>query len=131
MSQLEPWAPSDWKRMNLKEPKRTAERPLGRSAVQNGLFTNAELGDDGTVSFDIRIHQVVQQTTTLSNQFEQTATGGVVFRMCLQMLRQFVDTRGEDGNLHFCRTSVRGGLPELLNEFSFSFFRDHVRTSLD
>lgn len=95
------------------------------------LFTDTKFRNDGTIAFDIATHQVIQKPTALTDQLEETTTCRVILWMTLEVIGQFVDTSGKDCDLDFRSTCIRTVLSKLLYEFSFTFFRYHVRTSLD
>lgn len=70
------------------------------------LLTDAELFDEGTITLDVFSLQVVQHTTTLTNEGGQCALGTEVLAVLLEVLGQVVDTEGEEGDLALCRTGV-------------------------
>ena len=95
------------------------------------LFTDTQLRDDGPIPFDICVHQVIQEPAALANQLEETATRRMILWMILEVVSQLIDSSGEDGNLDFRSSCVRTILSKLLDDLFFTFFRYHVRTSLD
>lgn len=64
---------------------------LYRCVRISGLFTDAEFFDDGTITFDIDLHQVVEQTTTLTYEHLQCARSIEVFLVLLHVLGQMTD----------------------------------------
>ena len=76
------------------------------AAFSKILLTDAQLGDDSTVTVDILLCQVVQQVAALTDHHQQAAAGVVVVLVYTQVLGQLVDAGGEDGDLDFGRTGV-------------------------
>ena len=52
--------------------------------------------------------EVVEQSPTLAYELQQPATGMVILRMDLEVLRQVHDPIGQERNLHLGRTRVGG-----------------------
>ena len=55
------------------------------------LLTDAQLGDDGTITVDVLTGQVVQQVAALTDHHQQTTAGVVVMLVHAQVISQFVD----------------------------------------
>ena len=72
----------------------------------SGLLPDAEFFDDGTITFDIDLHQVVKQTTTLPYEHLQCARSVEVFLVLLHVLRQMTDAVREQRDLTFRRSGV-------------------------
>ena len=83
------------------------------------LLTNAELFDEGTIALDVFSLQVVQHTTTLTNEGGQCALGTEVLAVLLEVLGQVVDTESKEGDLALCATGVLGVFAVLSKELSF------------
>ena len=64
------------------------------------LLTDAKLGDDSTITLDVILGHIVQQTTALTDHLEQAHTGVVVLLVHLQVLGELIDPLGEDSDLH-------------------------------
>src|SRR5437868_967264 len=64
------------------------------------LVTQTEVVDELAIAFEIVLTQVFQQTTTLADHHQQTATAMVILGMCAKVVCQFVDARGKECNLH-------------------------------
>ena len=86
------------------------------------LFTQTELFDDGTISFDILLCQVSQQILSVANHLEQTALRMEILRILLHVLGQHVDAVGENSDLHFGRTGVVFASSVLGNDLLLEFF---------
>ena len=91
-----------------------------RSTRERGLHlaTDTEFLDDSTVTLDVDLLEVVEHTTTLTDDHLQSALGAVVLLVLLQVPRQVGDAEGEEGDLAFRATRVRGGLTILFEELS-------------
>ena len=70
------------------------------------LLADTEASDDGTVALDVGFDEIIEQTLSLTDHFEQTASGMVVVLVGLQVLGEVVDSLGENGDLHLGRTCV-------------------------
>src|SRR5690606_30796531 len=66
-----------------------------RSAAQT------EPADQCLVAFGVRALEVVEQLATAADHLKQAATRVVVFRVGLEVPREFDDARGEQRNLDF------------------------------
>ena len=55
------------------------------------LLTQTQLGDEGTITLDVLLGQIVQQTTALTDHHLHTTTAVEVVGMDLQMGGELVD----------------------------------------
>ena len=65
------------------------------------LLTQTQLGDQGTITLDVLLGQIVQQTAALTDHHLHTAAAVEVVGMHLQVSGQLVDALGQDSDLHF------------------------------
>ena len=65
--------------------------------MRQNLLTDAQLGNDSTVTLDVLSHQIVQHLAALTDHLQQAAAGVVVLLVDLQVLGELVDTGSEDG----------------------------------
>jgi hypothetical protein len=88
------------------------------------LFSDIESCDNGAVTLDIDLHQILEQISSASDHLEQTATAVIVVVVSLKMLVESVDPAGEDRNLYFGRAGVTlaGGV---LGDYRLLFFFGH------
>ena len=84
------------------------------------LLSDVELFDDRTVAVDVYFGQVVQQASSLTNQFQQTTSGVMVMFVLFQVLGQMVDSLGQDSDLYLGRTGIGLVQSVLSNDFLFS-----------
>ena len=70
------------------------------------LMAQLQLLRDRLIAFDVRVVEIIQQTTALADHHQQPATRAVIFLVALQVFGQMVDPLRQQGNLHVCRTSV-------------------------
>lgn len=84
------------------------------------LFLKAELCDDSVIALRAFTGQVVQEGLTLRNHLQEAAAGVVVFRMCFEVFHELLDLVGQDGDLHFSRTSI--AVVEFIFYYNFFFF---------
>ena len=77
-----------------------------RNRLRPKLVAQFELFRDCRVATHVRVMKVVQQTATLTNHDEQSATRAVILFTGLQVFGQMVDPLGEKGNLHIGGTGV-------------------------
>jgi hypothetical protein len=64
------------------------------------LVPEAQVLDDLPVAVHIRTLQVVQETATPSDHFEETTTTVVVLFVGAEVIRQIIDPLGEQGDLN-------------------------------
>lgn len=64
------------------------------------LPAQAQTIDDLVVALNIRFLQVVEQTATLRDHFQQATPRVIIFLMRLEMLGQVVDSLAEKRHLH-------------------------------
>jgi hypothetical protein len=64
------------------------------------LLPDPQLLDDAPVSFHILFLHVIEKTTTLTDQFQESPPGMMVFFVRLEVLRQILDARRQQGNLN-------------------------------
>jgi hypothetical protein len=85
------------------------------------LLSQAKLLDQGPVTFDVFVFQVVQEAPPLSYQLDQSPTGVVVLGMDLKMIRQVRDALAQDGHLDFRRPGVGVMQPVAIDDLLFLF----------
>jgi hypothetical protein len=69
--------------------------------LRTELFSEVQCLDDCTVAFNVNLLQVVQQTTTFTNQTQQRTVSVVVIVIALEVLSQVSDASCEQCNLTF------------------------------
>ena len=89
-------------------------------------LADAELCNNGTVTFNVCLGQVVKQATPLTNHLVHTKSGMVIIRMTFQVLRQFTDALSQNSNLNFGRTSVVFVSGVCLNDFGLFFLKSFL-----
>jgi len=65
------------------------------------LFSDAELLDQSTITFDIVSLVVVKKASSLADQSQQASAGVVILGILLDVLGQFSDPVGQDSDLDF------------------------------
>src|SRR5262249_35248543 len=92
------------------------------------LAAQAQLGDELTITLDVVVAYVVEQSTSATDQLHQATAGVMITLVNLEMLGQVGDTLAEDGDLHLWRSRIglvgtvsrdRGGF--VWHEYSVSF----------
>lgn len=68
-------------------------------SAKRQLFTDAQLGDDGTIPLDVLLGQVVQHLAALTDHLQQASAAVVVVDVDLQVLGELLNPGGEDGDL--------------------------------
>jgi hypothetical protein len=102
------------------------------------LFSEFEFGEELGVAGFVLSLEIVQQTTTLTNELEKTKAGSVVFGVLLKVWVKSVDAISDQCDLNFGGSSVRTFGAEGLNHIGFfgldfgftSFAHLHVSVSL-
>jgi hypothetical protein len=85
------------------------------------LLSQAELLDQGPITVDIFVFQIVQEAAALTHQLDQSTTGMVVLGMDLKMIRQVTDPLAQDGHLDFCGAGVGFMQPVAIDNLLFLF----------
>ena len=75
-------------------------------AAKKPLLANAEFADNVFVSFGVVGLQVVEQAATLADHHQETAAGGVILLMRLEVLRQLTDSLTKHRDLDLGATGV-------------------------
>ena len=65
------------------------------------LLADSKFLDDVFIALCVVLFQIVEQAATLADHHEQTAPGGMVFLVALEVLRQLSDSLTQYGNLYF------------------------------
>lgn len=84
----------------------------------HALPTQAKLADQCSIPLDIVAVEVIEKPTSLPDEHEQPSTRVVILLVDLQMIRQMIDSRGEECNLHLWRSGVGLVGAVLGNDFS-------------
>jgi hypothetical protein len=85
------------------------------------LLSQAKLLDQGPVTVDVFVLQVVQEAPALTHQLDQTPTGMVVLGMDLKVVRQVTDALAQDGHLDFRGAGITLMQPVAINNLLFLF----------
>ena len=86
------------------------------------LFSESEFFDQLTVTLEVVFAQIGQQTLSFTYQLHQTAMGGKIFFIGLQMLRDTVDPLCQQRNLSLDGTGIGGFSTKICKETRFLFF---------
>ena len=70
------------------------------------LAAQAEPTDKSVIAFYIAALEVIEQTSALRDHLEQAAPRVVIFLVCFEMLREFVDALCEQSDLHLRRPRI-------------------------
>jgi hypothetical protein len=79
------------------------------------LLPETQTLDYGSVAFHIIFFDIIQQSSSLADQFQQAAPGVMIFLVRLEMLGQIFDPRAQQGNLYFGRTGILLVKPVVFN----------------
>ena len=88
------------------------KRPELRQSSGTRLAAQAETLDQGAVTLDVDLLQVVEKTTTIADHEQQTATGVVIVLVELQVLGEIGNALGEqcDLDLRGARVTLMGSV---------------------
>ena len=82
--------------------------------------------DDGPVTLDVCVVQILEQAAALTYHLEQTATGMMVVLKNLQMLIEVIDASCKNRDLNLGRTRVAFSALELGNDLRLVHFNGHL-----
>ena len=85
------------------------------------LLAKPKPGDCRAVPLHVLAGQVRQQAAALPNEFEKSPSGVEVVFVCTQVIRQTVDSLGEESNLNLGRTGIFSMCAKLGNDRLFLF----------
>ena len=71
-----------------------------------GLLAQVQPGNQGTVTLNIRLLQVLEHVAAAADHQQQTTMRVVILRMVLQVRVEVIDASGQQRNLHLGRTGV-------------------------
>lgn len=87
-----------------------------RHAALRGLLSpQPKTGDQGTIPLDILVPEVLEESSTLADQHQETSPAVMVLLIDLQMLGEMADAFGEHCNLDLGRTRIRVVQPIFFN----------------
>ena len=85
-----------------------------------------QLGHQFVVGFGVFTLQILHEAAALADLLDQTAAGGKVLLVRLQVVAQILDFFGQDCDLDLGRTRVRGVRLEFFNDALLFIRREHV-----
>lgn len=114
-------------------PKQSAEDCMGeisdffsfnrkRSREGKALLTKPESLHDGAVALNVLVLQIGEQSTTLANHLYKGTLSGMIFTVCLHVLRQMGNTVRKQSHLALHGAGVRIRLSVLAKDL-FLLFR--------
>lgn len=92
-------------------------------ATLASLFPDVELLNNFPVPADILLHQVIEEAPAFPDHLQQSEAAVMVFFMLVQVRRQCVDVRGQNGNLDFRRPGISRTLSVLFQNVRLLFLR--------
>ena len=90
--------------------------------IHNDLFSESEFFDQLTVTLEVVLAQVGQQTFSFTNQLHEAAVGGKILCVGLQVFRDTVDPLCQQCDLALDRTGVGGFSTEFSEKIRFFLF---------
>src|SRR4029077_12063623 len=94
-----------------------------RAAFQP-LLADVESLDQVRVAMRVLCFQIVEQPAAPADEHEQTASRVMIFRVCLEMLGEVIDSFAQDSDLYFWRTCVAFMRLVAADEFSLPVFAE-------
>src|SRR4051794_23677004 len=98
-------------------PRRDSPRATPRAS----LLADTEGLDDRSVTVEVLVFEIVQQSPALADQHEQAAARVVILRVSLEVLGQVRDPLRQQRDLHLGRARVTGFASEFLNDLGLTF----------
>jgi hypothetical protein len=74
--------------------------------VLSSLLSQTKSGYDFSITLDVLFAHILEQSRSVANHFQQTASRRVVFAMNLEMFGQFIDPSGQNRYLHLGRARI-------------------------
>ena len=69
-------------------------------------MTEAKIGDDLPIAFDVGSLEVVEEATAATNHFQQPLAAVVILRVRPEVTGQVIDVVGENCHLNLCRAGI-------------------------
>lgn len=79
---------------------------MNRAKVATKLLAQTEFLNQRTITICVFVLQIREQALAAVNHHDQAAAGVVILGVGLEMVVEFVDTGGQQGDLHFRRTCI-------------------------
>ena len=112
--------------LTLLEPNKKAPLPFPVTRLfvwcAPCLLTDAKFGDQCTVTIEVFLLEVGQVTAALTYEAQQRFAAAVVLTVRLEVIAEFLDTVGKEGNLSFSGAGIRGVTTEFCEDFFFLLF---------
>jgi len=89
------------------------------------LLTQAKPCNDGTVTIDVLLHEIVKKISSVTDHLEQTVSGVMVHLVNFEVLGELFYTLGKNSYLYLGGTCVSLMNGILLDYAVFCFFLDH------
>ena len=89
------------------------------------LLTDTQLLDNGSVSFDVILLQVVQKISSSTDHLVHTSSGVVILLVYLQVLGQVGDPSCQDSDLYLGRTCIGLMISVSFDNSGFFVFSQH------
>jgi hypothetical protein len=89
------------------------------------LAANTKFFDHNLITFDVGFFQVIEQTTSLTNNLQQSAAGMMIFFVGPKVFGQVSDPLGEQSDLDFRGTGITLMFLKFTNYFLFTIRGEH------
>ena len=106
-------------------PRKSKTETRGDVDKKLKLLTDTATFDDGTVTFDVVLLEIVQELSSLTDHLLHTSAGVVVLRIASKVLGELSDSLRENGNLNFGRAGVAFVNSILFDDVLLGFLCDH------
>ena len=71
------------------------------------LFSDTQTLNNGSVSLDVLLLDVIQKPASLSNELQEASAGMMILLVHLEMLRQVFNSTAQKRNLYLRRSRIR------------------------
>lgn len=85
-------------------------------------MAQSQSSNDFVILLDVRLLQVIEQTSTVLDHFQQSASRMIVFLVCLEVLGEFGNALTQKRDLYLGRTRVAVVFAKIGNDLFFRFF---------
>ena len=97
----------------------------GPPSPDSALLPDAQLGDQGAITFHVLLLEVIQEAAALTDHFQQAPVGVLILGVGAHMLGEDVDALGENSDLDLGGPGIALMGTVGVDDFGFLLFTKH------